>query len=228
MCAKKLSKPAAVLFDLDGTLLDTAQDLGESLNHVLTELKRPVKTFEEYRPVASHGALGLLKLGLGVDFEQFDQPAVQVLRDKLLAEYETNISRYTQLFDGIEACINELNRQNIPWGIVTNKPEFLTDKLITFHPALYTSKINISGDSLPVKKPDPTPLLHACEKMKVNPNLCWYVGDAQRDIEAGNRANMISMVANWGYTQDPMPVEQWQANYILEDASALTQLLAQF
>lgn len=228
MCTKNLTKPSAVLFDLDGTLLDTAQDLGESLNQVLAELKRPLKTFDEYRPVASHGAIGLLKLGLGVDFDLFDQPTVQTLRNKLLAAYESNISRYTQLFEGIEACINELDSQHIPWGIVTNKPAFLTDKLITFHPTLHSSKINISGDSLAVKKPDPTPLLYACEKINVDPNLCWYIGDAQRDIEAGNRANMISMVANWGYTQDPMPVSQWQADYILEDANQLAQLIAQY
>ncbi|MCU4674485.1 HAD-IA family hydrolase [Catenovulum sp. 2E275] len=222
MCAKNLTKPAGVLFDLDGTLLDTAQDLGEALNHVLNGLNLPLKTYQEYQPVASHGAMGLLKLGLAEQFEQFE---IEPLRLQLLEYYQINISRYTQLFNGIKTCLNTLDNAHIPWAIVTNKPAFLTDSLVTFYPELTSSKINVSGDTLPMRKPNPEPLLFACEKMQINPDNAWYVGDAKRDIEAGNRANMLSIVANWGYTQDVIPVNQWQADLILEQPDELTELL---
>ncbi len=222
MCSKTITKPEAVLFDLDGTVLDTAKDLGEALNHVLESLNMAPKSYDEYRPVASHGALGLLKLGLAEKFNDFE---IEPLRLKLLDYYMDNISRHTCLFEGMDDCISQLDSLNIPWAIVTNKPAFLTDKLVTYHPQLASSKINVSGDTLPLRKPNPEPLWHACEYMQVNSELCWYVGDAQRDIEAGNRAGMRSIVANWGYTQDKTPVEQWQADHIVQSANDLKQMI---
>lgn len=224
MCTKKITRPQAVLFDLDGTLLDTARDLGETLNKILIQYKLPTKSFDEYRPIASHGALGLLQLGFGSQLQSHDLPH---LRQLFLDTYETHIAQYTCSFNGIEACLIQLKKLSIPWAIVTNKPAHLTDKLLPHFSVMADSQINISGDTLIVKKPNPEPLLHACKAMNVKPENCWYVGDAHRDIEAGNRANMLSIVANWGYTQDDIPVSEWQADVILENPDQLTQLLTE-
>ncbi|EWH08890.1 phosphoglycolate phosphatase [Catenovulum agarivorans DS-2] len=213
MREKTLTKPQGILFDLDGTLLDTAQDLGETLNYVLSTLNKPPVSYQQYRPVASHGAAGLLKLGLGENWQSYD---VEKLRRIFLDYYLNNISVHTEFFDGMAETLSQLNYYNIAWGVVTNKPAFLTDVLLTQYPEFRHSQINVSGDTLKVRKPDPAPLLHACQHMQINAEQCWYVGDAHRDIEAGNRAGMQTFVANWGYTQDERPVSQWQANHIIE------------
>ncbi|WP_016955923.1 HAD family hydrolase [Catenovulum agarivorans] len=222
MRAKTLTKPQGILFDLDGTLLDTAKDLGETLNYVLSTLDMPSVSYEQYRPVASHGALGLLKLGLGENWQSYE---VEKLRGIFLDYYLNNISTHTDFFAGMADTLEMLNQQNILWGVVTNKPAFLTDVLLTKYPEFKHSKINVSGDTLKVRKPDPQPLFHACKHMQIDPQQTWYVGDAFRDIEAGNRAGMQTFIANWGYTQDELPVEEWQADFIIEQPSDLVSII---
>lgn len=222
MCTKNLVLPKAILFDLDGTLLDTAKDLGETLNYILKQHSQPTVDYQDYRPVASHGALGLLKLGFGDKLNHLDKAA---LRETFLNYYEQNIAVKTDLFDGMEACLELLNKLGIKWGIVTNKPQFLTDKLLPFYNIMSSSQINISGDTLAVKKPDPEPLYVACKHMTLSPEECWYIGDAQRDIEAGNRAGMYTVIANWGYTQDSLPINEWAADLIIETPADLSSLV---
>ncbi|WP_143872562.1 HAD family hydrolase [Catenovulum sediminis] len=213
MCTKTVTKPKAILFDLDGTLLDTAKDLGETLNLILKKLDLPAVSYDDYRPVASHGAMGLLKLGLGDNIKAYD---IEVLRKEFLSTYQANINLHTRFFDGMRECLKQLQQDQLRWGVVTNKPEFLTTQLLAHYPEFSLSGANISGDTLPVRKPDPAPLTHACKLMDIDAKDCWYIGDAQRDIEAGNRAGMTTLVANWGYTYDPIPVSEWQADYIIE------------
>ncbi|WP_133469533.1 HAD family hydrolase [Paraglaciecola marina] len=203
------TKPNAMLFDLDGTLLETAKDLGNALNHVLLTKERPLVTYEQYRNIASDGAKGMLELGFGEELEFLD---FEDLRQQFLTHYENNICVDTIFFEGIETLLNELNQQSIPWGIVTNKPEFLTQKLIQSFPLLQACKVVISGDSLPERKPHPKPLLYAQEQLEIQSPNTWYIGDAQRDIEAANAANMTSVVAEYGYLPSIQESHNWSAD----------------
>lgn len=209
----KLGKPVmkhkAVLFDLDGTLLDTANDLGEALNYVLKNKGLNTVNREVYRPIASDGSKGLLELGFGDRLSEFD---FEELRTEFLNYYEQNIAVHTSLYPGIEDLLSSLNSMNIPWGIVTNKPEYLAKILIPQFPQFEQCKTLIGGDTLPQRKPDPTPVLFACKEIGCEPKNCIYVGDAPRDIEAGNRADMYTIIAQWGYILDIDVCTNWAAN----------------
>ncbi|NTS77939.1 HAD-IA family hydrolase [Catenovulum sp. SM1970] len=221
----KLARPEAVLFDLDGTLLDTARDLGNALNAILAKNALPELKYEDYRDTASHGSIGLLKLGFGGQFNDFDEHQVQSLKQAFLDHYQANLNQATVLFEQIHDLIKGLDQHQIPWGIVTNKPGYLTDALIVDFPEFAACKVIISGDTLAQRKPHPAPLLHAAELMSVNPENCWYVGDAERDIAAGNAANMTTFTANWGYTRDELPIEQWRADWQLIEPNSLLKHL---
>lgn len=204
-----IKTPDAILFDLDGTLLDTAKDLGNALNQILSALGRPIVSYETYRNIASDGAKGMLELGFGEDLKGYD---FTNLRQQFLDYYENNICVDTCYFDGVESLLMTLNEKNIPWGIVTNKPEFLTLQLVTSFPLLQDCSVIISGDTLSQRKPHPLPLLHAQKKLAlVYPNT-WYIGDAERDIQAANAANMTSVIAQYGYITDMQQTDEWNAD----------------
>lgn len=208
-----IKKPSAILFDLDGTLLDTAKDLGNALNNILSELERPAVAYETYRNIASDGAKGMLELGFGEDLKTFDFAS---LRQQFLNYYKNNICVETDYFAGVESLLLALNQKSIPWGIVTNKPEFLTMQLVTSFPLLHNCAVIISGDTLSKRKPDPLPLLHAEEKLAlVSPNT-WYLGDAQRDIQAANAANMVSVIAQYGYIKNVQQTNDWNADLSID------------
>jgi 2-phosphoglycolate phosphatase len=209
-----LIKPDAILFDLDGTLLDTAKDLGNALNHILIELGRPTVDYDVYRNIASDGAKGMLELGFGQDLKSLDFAS---LRQQFLDYYENNICVDTEYFVGIESLLLALNKNNVPWGIVTNKPEFLTLQLVTSFPLLQNCAVIISGDTLSERKPHPLPLLHAQEKLTMTSPNTWYVGDAERDIQAANAANMISVIAQYGYITDMQQTTKWNADLNIDD-----------
>ena len=212
----------AVLFDLDGTLLDTANDLGEALNYVLRNYGLAEITRKQYRPVASLGAKGLLDLGFGLALKDFNY---EELRSEFLTYYQNNIAKHTCLYSGIKALLIKLNDNNIPWGIITNKPEKLTLLLLPHFQEFEQCQVIIGGDTLTKRKPDPAPLLFACEKMSVNANQCIYIGDAQRDIEAGNRANMNTVIAQWGYISNKELTKTWQADHSTETVEDLMTLI---
>jgi phosphoglycolate phosphatase len=204
-----LKKPDAILFDLDGTLLDTAKDLGNALNQILSRLDRPTLRYNEYRNIASDGAKGMLELGFGADLKSLDFAS---LRQEFLDHYQQNICQDTGYFDGIEAMLTELNNRDIAWGIVTNKPEFLTIELLKFFPLLAQCQVIISGDTLAQRKPHPLPLLHAQQQLNIVSVNTWYVGDALRDIQAANAANMTSVLAEYGYLSDIHQTSSWNAD----------------
>ena len=206
-------KPAGVLFDLDGTLLDTAPDMGQALNRLLVEHNRPPLPAAMIRPVVSHGSLGLLKLGFDIDPAEAEFAA---LRDRFLALYSADLAVKTALFEGMEQVLAALEQQATPWGIVTNKPGWLTGPLLQQVGLEQRVACVVSGDTLPQRKPDPAPLLHACEHIGVDPSTCLYIGDAERDIEAARRAGMASLVACYGYLQATEQPESWGAQGLLQ------------
>jgi len=203
---------ASVLFDLDGTLLDTADDLGAALNHVLAHYNKPLVAAKDYRPIASDGALGLLNLGFGSDIKQYDY---DVLRKQFLDYYQENIAEHTCLYPGVAELLQQLEADNIPWGIITNKPEGLTKLLLPHYPEFSNCAVMVGGDTLAKRKPDPEPILHACQQINVDHKQCFYVGDALRDIQAGNSALMKTFVANWGYILANENCQTWQADHII-------------
>ncbi|MFQ3189802.1 MAG: 2-phosphoglycolate phosphatase [Paraglaciecola sp.] len=213
-----LKKPNAILFDLDGTLLDTAKDLGNALNQILKELERPTVAYDVYRNIASDGAKGMLELGFGKDLKEYGFAS---LRQQFLDYYENNICVDTDYFVGVEDLLLTLNQNNIPWGIVTNKPEFLTLQLVTSFPLLQNCGVIISGDTLNERKPHPLPLLHAEEKLAITSPNTWYIGDAERDIQAANSAKMHSVIAQYGYITDPQQTNSWNADLSIHSPSDL-------
>lgn len=213
-----LIKPNAVLFDLDGTLLDTAKDLGNALNHMLSELEHPTVAHAIYRNIASDGAKGMLELGFGEKLKNYD---LDSLRQQFLDYYENNICVDTDYFMGVENLLLALNQNNIPWGIVTNKPEYLTLKLVTSFPLLHNCAVIVSGDTLAERKPHPLPLLHAEKKLALNSPNTWYIGDAERDIQAANAADMVSVIAEYGYISDIQQTHEWNADISIRKPSDL-------
>lgn len=198
-----------VLFDLDGTFADTAPDLADALNRTLLANAKPALDFEKIRPVVSHGGRALIELGFGI---QPDDPTFEPLRLQLLDFYKADIARHTQLFPGIVECLQQIQDRRMTWGIVTNKPGWLTTPLLDSLSLPVAPCSIVSGDTLAQRKPDPAPLLHASQQCASEPNRCLYVGDAERDILAGRRAGMVTMVALYGYIGDQEDPQQWQAD----------------
>ncbi len=219
---KQSKQYQAILFDLDGTLLDTANDLGAALNFVLTKHNMPEVSKERFRPVASDGAKGLLELGFGDQLINYDY---EVLRAEFLNYYQLNIAVHTCLYPGIEDLLSSLNANNIPWGVVTNKPIGLTLELLPHFSCFTHCKSVVGGDSLKERKPHPAPLLFACKELDIEANSCIYVGDAIRDIEAGNAAKMYTIVAQWGYIIDKTDCQNWQADLIATDVTTIAQII---
>lgn len=201
----------AVLFDLDGTLLDTAPDMASAANNVLKEYGHPPLSEAQIQANTSHGARGLLRAGFG---EAIHGKDVDQLRHSFLAHYADNICTTTTLYQGVEELLEQLSVQNIPWGIVTNKPGFLTGMLLPYFPLLLQARTIVCADTTPHAKPHPTPLLHGASILTVEPAQCLYVGDIQNDIIAAKAANMYSAVAAWGYIGKDDQPEQWEADQI--------------
>jgi phosphoglycolate phosphatase len=213
----------AVLFDLDGTLADTALDLGAALNHMLVEHELPPQPYAAVRPIASHGARGLIKLGFKMDG---DHPEFQRLRARFLDLYDQHFDQTTVLFPEVEELIIQLTERGLPWGIITNKPMRFTDRLV---PALRFPNIPavvVSGDTAGAPKPDPRPMLHAAEVLGIPAEECIYIGDAERDIQAGKAVGMKTVIANWGYiSEDEDKPEDWGADYEIDHPLQLLELL---
>ena len=204
-----------VLFDLDGTLADTAPDLAYALNCVLEEQGCAPLPFETIRPVVSHGGIALIKLGFVIDETASD---FQPLRQRLLDVYRANIARETRLFDGMSPLLDTLEQHGLNWGVVTNKPSWLTEPLLQELGLLERAVTVVSGDTLPQRKPHPAPMLLACEQAGSDAAHCLYVGDAERDIEAGRNAGMRTLVALFGYLGETDCPELWQADGMVESA----------
>jgi 2-phosphoglycolate phosphatase len=202
-----------VLFDLDGTLLDTAPDLADALNTVLVEQGRAPLPFENIRPVVSHGGIALIELGFRL--ERSD-PAFEALRQRLLVVYRANLSGRTRPFPGMPELLDAIEARGLNWGVVTNKPGWLTDPLLQELGLYQRAACVVSGDTLDERKPHPAPMLYACEQAGSTPAQCVYVGDAQRDIDAGNNAGMHTLVALFGYIQADDDPHSWAASAAIE------------
>ncbi|WP_404399268.1 HAD-IA family hydrolase [Idiomarina seosinensis] len=216
----------AILFDLDGTLLDTAMDLGAALNHVCRYHGRPEVAEELFSKVASHGSRGLLELAFADHMEDLQSNQYQSLKNRFLSHYEQNIAVHSKLFDGISQLLSTLANANIAVAIVTNKPHALTQLLLPHYPELAAIEIVVGGDTLAVAKPHPDPLLHAAKQLLVDSDQCIYVGDAERDIEAGRNAGMVTVLANYGYINDSDQPQRWGADYTIEHPLDLLNILA--
>ena len=199
----------AVLFDLDGTLADTARDLGWALNALLAEHGLPPQPYAAMRPIASHGARGLIRLGFGLDR---DDSRFDGLRQRFLDLYDTHYADDTVLFDGVPELIDGLARAGYAWGIVTNKPMRFTDKLVPRLGFPIAPAVVVSGDTVGVAKPDPRPMLHAAAGLNTPPAQCMYVGDAERDIEAGRATGMRTVLADYGYIAAHDAPHTWGAD----------------
>lgn len=215
-----MPKIKTVLFDLDGTLADTAPDLANALNHVLKNHHCDPLPFETIRPVVSHGGMALITLGFGEKHPEFD-----VLYKELLDHYQNNIANETTLFPGMNELLHELEARNINWGVVTNKPGWLTNPLLDALSLTSRAITIVSGDTLEQRKPHPAPILHACNQAGSKAGECIYVGDAERDIEAGNRAGMLSIVALFGYISESDTPDNWGAHASINSPQEIMPLL---
>lgn len=209
----------AMLFDLDGTLADTAPDLAAAANRMRALRGLAPVPLELLRPVASHGARGLLRVAFEKTPEHTDYNA---MRDEFLSCYEAALAVHSRLFDGMPEVLDALERRGIAWGIVTNKAMRFTDPLATLLGLSPRAGAIVGGDTTPFSKPDPAPLLHAARLLELAPTDCIYVGDDLRDIVAGRAAGMYTVAAGWGYGSAPA---DWEADTVLADPRELLTLI---
>ena len=214
---------AAVLFDLDGTLVDSAPDLGGAVDQMRTDRGLASLPFECYRPMAGAGARGMLGVAFGVNPQS---PGYDALRDEFFDRYERRLNRQTLAFEGIPEVIRILNKKNILWGVVTNKATRFTNPLTSAMPLFATAKAIVSGDTTPHAKPHPAPVLEAARRLGVSPTHCVYVGDDERDVVAGNAAGMYTVAATYGYLGSKTDASTWGAHGEINSPSELLQLLA--
>jgi len=213
---------SAILFDLDGTLVDTAPDLAFALNTLLEQEGFSALPYDDIRPVASHGSPGLLSLGFGISS---DDDNYRPLQERFIQLYRDNIARETTLFDGMDEVLSALEKAKISWGVVTNKPAFLTEPLLDLLNLTHRAACIVSADTTPFSKPHPAPMLHACEIIQHKPEHCLYIGDAKRDIEAGKNANMQTVTALYGYLSDQDDPDSWLADTVINHPRDILQWL---
>jgi len=206
-----------VLFDLDGTLLDSAPDLFAALKAQCEETGVAVPAYEDVRAVVSRGSRAILRCA----FRDIDDTALAALVPRYLDIYEAMMAEHTRPFDGVDELLETLEAQGIAWGIVTNKPGFLTDGLVVRIQWAHRAAAVVSGDTLPVKKPDPAPVLLACERAGLEPSRCLFVGDDRRDVLAGAAAGLYTVAVRWGYLDGGDPAH-WDADLVIDHPSDLT------
>lgn len=211
----------AILFDLDGTLLDTAPDLVGALNRMRIEDGLPALDYASLRPAASHGTDALLAAGYGSTRHDAGHAA---LRERYLAQYRARIAERTAPFPGMDDTLATLEARGIAWGIVTNKPGWLAQPLLAQLPLLADSRVLVAGDTLPQRKPDPAPVLHACAQLRIDPARVVMVGDDLRDVRAGRAAGTAALIAGWGYLDGDDPAT-WGADAIVATPRQLVQAL---
>ena len=215
-------KTAAVLFDLDGTLADTAPDLGGALNQLRNESGLPALPEAVLRPHTSAGARGLIGAGFGITPDDDRYPA---LVERFLAIYESALCVHTGLFDGMGEVLDRIELAGLPWGVVTNKAARFTLPLMRGLDLDRRAASIISGDSVAVPKPDPAGLRLAASQMNIDPACCLYVGDDERDIQAARAAGMPSVAATFGYLGTGRHFRDWGADHIINHPIELIALL---
>lgn len=213
-----------VLFDLDGTLIDTAPDMADALNRLRRERGLAALPFTDLRPFVSMGTRGLLRSGFGLNPEDADYTP---LRDRFLEIYNQGLCRESRLFGGMDSVLAGIETRGMRWGVVTNKPGWLSEPLLAALGLERRACCIISGDSAARAKPHPDPLFLACRLSGLEPADCIYVGDSGRDIEAGQQAGMRTVAAAYGYIPTGDAATAWGADFIIEHPSVLLEWLAQ-
>lgn len=221
MTTDHLPAPRAILFDLDGTLADTAPDLAAAINLMRSRAGLAPTPYEVLRPTASAGARGMIGASYGI---APGESGYEPLKTGFLDNYEAALAVESRLFDGIPALLDGLTSLGLPWGVVTNKAARFTDPLVG-QIGLSAAGCVISGDTMPHPKPHPAPLLEAARRLDLAPESCWYVGDDLRDIQAGRAAGMRTIACAWGYCGPVEPLS-WNADYLLETPAALLELVS--
>jgi N-acetyl-D-muramate 6-phosphate phosphatase len=212
----------AVLFDLDGTLCDTALDFTLALNRLLAEEQRKSLSLSQLRSQVSNGALAIIQTAFP-DIE--DESTLLSLRSRLINYYQQNIVWHTQLYPGMDKLLDQLAKQNIPWGVVSNKPEFLTRDIMQRLSLRYAPSAIIGGDTLAVAKPHPEPLWLAAEQCQTPAEHCWYIGDHHRDVIAAKAAGMVAIGASYGYISANESVHDWGADWVVDSPYQLLTLM---
>lgn len=212
------ARPRAVLFDLDGTLLDTAPDLAAALNRTRADENLPPLPAAVIRPWVSRGSPGLLRLGFGDDQRERDTAA---RGSRLLAHYRAEIATRTHLFAGMAEVLDALDADGRPWGIVTNKPGWLTTPLVAALALADRAACVVAGDTLAQAKPHPAPLLYAAAAVAVRSADCLYIGDAESDVTAARAAGMAVLVALYGYLMPADDPRAWGADGVISTPSEL-------
>ena len=212
----------AVLFDLDGTLIDSAPDLGAAADKMRTDRGLPSLPLDGYRFMAGAGARGMLSVAFGMtplhqDFE--------AMKEEFCKNYELDLTGRTYAFEGVAEMIDHISRANLKWGVVTNKSQRFTLPLTQAMPLFKTALTIVSGDTTPHAKPHPAPVIEAARQLGMAPERCIYVGDDERDIVAGRAAGMLTVAAAYGYLGASADTAAWGADAVIESPSALLQLL---
>jgi phosphoglycolate phosphatase len=213
---------SAVLFDLDGTLIDSAPDLAGAGNDMRAARGLPVLPLAHFRPMVGSGARGMLARALGV---QPGHPEFEALRDEFLQRYESRMTRETRVFAAMRPVLDRLNAAGRPWGIVTNKATRFSEPLVRALGLLDEAATLVCGDTTPHAKPHPAPLLEAARRLAVSADRCVYVGDDLRDVQAGHAAGMVTVAAAWGYLGEGDAIEAWGAHHLIEGPGELLKLL---
>ncbi len=215
-----LSPPRAVLFDLDGTLVDSSPDLVRSVTELCVELKLPLPDADAVRQRISAGGIAMLRTAM----PNLTDTQIETLLPRFLEIYANGIAVETRPYPGMEALLASLESRRIGWGVVTNKSETLAQTVMTQLDLARRCGALIGGDTLAVKKPDPEPVREACRRMRVDPDAVWFVGDDLRDIEAGNAAGARTIAAAWGYLDGGDPTT-WGANWVAPSVANLHRAL---
>ena len=214
----------AVLFDLDGTLIDTAPDMAHTVNEMRRRRRLAPVPLEQVRPFVSHGARGMITSAFRITTED---PQFQALREEFLQIYADNICIDSRLFPGMEQLLRHLEERDVAWGVVTNKFERLARPLLEALDLSDRAAIIVGGDTCPRPKPYPDPLLHAAAELSVAPRSTLYVGDDKRDVDAARAAGMPVVVAAYGYLGDGDPPLLWGADAVLESPQAVLEWMVE-
>lgn len=212
----------AVLFDLDGTLIDSAPDLGAAADQMRTARGLPSLPLAQYRPLAGAGARGMLGVAFGLTP---DHPDYSALREEFFSNYERRMTQLTYAFDGVPELIEKLVRRGLAWGVVTNKSMRFAGPLTRGMPLFATARTVVGGDTTPHAKPHPAPLLEAARQLGLPPARCLYVGDDERDVVAGLAAGMGTVAATYGYLGSNADTRQWGAHAQIDSPLELLSLL---
>ncbi len=213
----------AVLFDLDGTLIDSAPDLAGAANDMRLARGLPALAYECFRPMVGSGARGMVGAAFGIGP---DQAAFGDLRDEFLNRYEQRMTQDTRVFADMLSVLAALEAKACPWGIVTNKAMRFTEPLVRALDLHARVAVVIAGDTTPHAKPHPAPLLEAARRLGVEPSDCAYVGDDLRDVQAGRAAGMVTMAVRWGYLGLGAPIDAWGADHVADSPNEVLKRLA--